>query len=48
MPKKLYPYDVLSETKKCIKCGKSLKKRIEIEHPKFTKCYKCYIKGGGK
>ena len=39
--KKNYAYDVLSD-KQCIVCGKKLKKRIEIEHPNFTKCYRCY------
>ena len=40
--KKSYKHDVLSETKRCVKCGKRLKKRIEIEHPNFIKCYRCY------
>jgi len=41
--KKSYKQDVLSETKRCIKCGKFLKKRIEIEHPNFKKCYRCFM-----
>jgi len=43
VPRKSYPYNVMSESKKCSKCGKPLKKRIEMEHPKFTLCYRCYI-----
>jgi len=39
--KKSYAYDVLGE-KRCIKCGKLLKKRIVVEHPTFKKCYRCY------
>jgi len=39
--KKSYSYNVLGE-KKCIKCGKLLKKRIELEHPGFVKCYRCF------
>ena len=42
--KKNFKHDVLSETKRCVKCGKKLKKRIEIEHPNFTKCYRCYMR----
>jgi len=42
MVKKAYSYDILSETKKCVKCGKRLKKRIETEHPRFNKCWRCY------
>ena len=48
MAKKSYPYNVLSETKKCVKCGKALKKRIEMEHPSFNVCYKCYLKSIGR
>jgi hypothetical protein len=43
VPRKSYSYNVMSENKKCSKCGKPLKKRIEMEHPKFTLCYRCYI-----
>jgi len=32
----------MSETKKCSKCGKPLKKRIEVEHSEFNECYKCF------
>lgn len=39
--KKSYSYDVLSD-KKCIKCGRFLKKRIATEHPNFDKCYRCF------
>lgn len=42
MPRKSYPYNIMSENKKCLKCGKPLKKRIEVEHPKFNLCYRCY------
>jgi len=39
--KKAYSYDDLGE-KRCIKCNKLLKKRIQVEHPRFTKCYRCF------
>ena len=42
MSKKLYSHDVLSATKICVKCGKRLKKRIEIEKPDFHLCYRCF------
>lgn len=42
MAKKLYPYNVLSATKICVRCGKRLKKRIEVEKPRFDQCYRCY------
>jgi hypothetical protein len=38
---KSHPYNELGE-KKCIECGKRLKKRIEEERPEWTKCYRCY------
>jgi len=41
MSKKTFSYNELGE-KKCIKCGKRLKKRIELEHPNFSKCYRCF------
>jgi hypothetical protein len=39
--KKTYAYNVMGD-KKCSKCGCRLKKRIEIEHPNFVRCYRCY------
>ena len=39
--KKSYAYDMLDD-KRCVKCGKKLKKRIAEEHPKFNKCYRCF------
>jgi len=41
MSKKSYSYNELSE-KKCMKCGKPLKKRIALEHPNITTCYRCF------
>ena len=41
MSKRSYSYDVLGD-KRCIKCNKRLKKRIELEKPTFNKCYRCY------
>ena len=41
MSKKSYSYDVLGD-KRCIKCNKRLKKRIELEHNSFLLCYRCY------
>ena len=41
MSKKSYKYDKLGD-KRCVVCGRKLKKRIEIEHPTFDKCYRCF------
>ena len=41
MPKKLYKYDILGD-KRCVVCGRRLKKRIEVEHPTFDRCYRCF------
>ena len=41
MSKKSHSYDVLGD-KRCIKCNKRLKKRIELEKPNFNKCYRCF------
>jgi formylmethanofuran dehydrogenase subunit E len=48
MAKKFCAYNVLSETKRCAKCGKPLKKRIEVEHPRFTLCYTCFRRKEGR
>ena len=41
MAKKSYDYAMMGD-KKCVKCGKKLKKRIEVDHPNFNKCYHCF------
>lgn len=41
MAKKSYKHTELGN-KCCSKCGRKLKKRIELEHPKFNLCYRCY------
>ena len=41
MAKKLYKHTELGE-KRCIQCGKRLKKRIELEKPTADKCYRCF------
>lgn len=41
MTRKLYSYNVLS-SKRCVVCGRKMKKRIVEEHPKFDKCYRCF------
>lgn len=38
---KSYPFNVLGE-KRCIVCGKQLKKRIQEEHPGFARCFSCH------
>jgi len=41
MAKKSYSYNDLGE-KRCIKCNKRLKRRIQLEHSKFDQCYRCF------
>lgn len=38
--KKLYSHLELSE-KKCVSCGRRLKKRIVETYPKANECYRC-------
>ena len=38
--KKAYPYNVLGN-KRCVECGKRLKKRIVEEKPTANHCYRC-------
>jgi hypothetical protein len=41
MMQKSYRYDELGK-KECVKCGKKLKKRIELERPTADKCFRCF------
>ena len=39
--KKSYPFNELSN-KRCIECGKPLKRRIAEEKPSAGRCYRCH------
>ena len=39
--KKPYKHTELSD-KRCIKCGKRLKKNLLVKKPNAVKCYKCW------
>jgi len=37
-------FRVMHDTKKCESCGKSLKKRLVLQKPTLSVCYKCWLK----